>query len=70
MKNDSVMNRHEKKSHINVRNPAYRQAIQQLSEALEQNSPYSNAEKIRLMRLAMFADVDALEKSGQIIIPK
>jgi len=53
-----------------VRNPAYRQAFERLDESLEQNSGFSNAEKIRLMRRAMFADVDALEKSGRIIIPK
>ena len=53
-----------------VRNPAYRQAFQRLDESLEQNSGFSNAEKIRLMRQAMFADVDELEKSGRINLPK
>ena len=53
-----------------VRNPAYRQAFQRLDESLERNSSFSNAEKIRLMRKAMFADVDALQKSGRIKIPR
>ena len=64
------MNRHQKQPHFNFRNPAYRQAFQRLDESLKQNSGFSNAEKIRLLRLAMFADVDALQKSGRIKIPK
>lgn len=50
--------------------PAYRRAIQELDEALEQNTEHPNIEKIRLMRIAMFADVDALEESGDIQLPK
>ena len=53
-----------------VRNPAFRQAFQRLDESLEQNSDFSNAEKIRLMRQAMFADVDELVKFGRIKLPK
>jgi hypothetical protein len=53
-----------------VRNPAYREAFQRLDESLEQNSGFSNTEKIRLMRVAYFADVDELEKSGRIKLPK
>ena len=64
------MNRHQKSPPFNVRNPAYRQAFQRLDEALEQNSSFSNAEKIRLMRRAMFADVDKLQQSGQLKIPR
>ena len=64
------MNRHSKPPRLIVRNPAYRQAFQRLDDALEQNSPFSNAEKIRLMRQVYFADVDALEKSGKFILPK
>jgi len=52
------------------KNPAYRQAFQRLDTALEENTPSDNREKIRLLRLAMFADVDALERSGTIILPK
>ena len=53
-----------------TRRPAYRRAIQALSDALEQNTEHPNVEKIRLMRIAMFADVDALEESGDIQLPK
>ena len=53
-----------------VRNPAYRRAFQALDEALDKNTNFSNAEIIKAMREAMFASVDALEKSGRIIIPK
>jgi len=64
------MNRLQKHSRLVVRNPAYRQAFLRLDESLEQNSGFSNAEKIRLMRRATFADVDALEKSGRVKIPQ
>jgi tetrahydromethanopterin S-methyltransferase subunit G len=67
---ESLMNRHQKHPRLVVRNPAYRQAFQRLDESLEQNSGFSNAEKIRLMRQALFADVDALEKSGTVKIPR
>ena len=53
-----------------VLNPAYRRAFQRLDETLDKNTNFSNAEIIKLMREAMFADVDALEKSGTLIIPK
>jgi hypothetical protein len=64
------VNRHQKHPHPVVRNPAYREAFQRLDESLEENSGFSNAEKIRLMRQAMFADVDELRKSGRIKLPK
>jgi hypothetical protein len=64
------MTRNGKIARPMARNPAYREAFQRLDESLEQNSGFSNAEKIRLMRQAMFADVDELEKSGRIKIPK
>jgi hypothetical protein len=53
-----------------VRNAAYRQAFQRLDESLEENTTCDNREKIRLMRQAMFADVDELQKSGRIKLPK
>ncbi len=64
------MTRNGKIARPMVRNPAYRQAFQRLDEALEQNSEFSNAEKIRLMRQTIFADVDELRKSGRIKLPK
>ena len=41
-----------------------------MDDALEQNTPSDNSEKIRLMRLAMFGDVDELLASGTVKIPK
>ena len=41
-----------------------------MDAALEENTPFDNTEKIRLMRLALFADVDKLEASGKVVIPK
>ena len=64
------MNRHQKRPRMVVRSPAYRQAFERLDEALEENTPWNNYEKIRLMRLAAFASVDALQKSGRIKIPE
>ena len=47
-----------------------RNALQRLDEHLERSTTNSNAEIIALMRKTMFADVDALQNSGQVIIPK
>jgi hypothetical protein len=33
-------------------------------------SPISNAEKIALLRQPLFADVDELEKSGEVALPE
>jgi hypothetical protein len=64
------MNHCRKPPQLRPQYPAYRQAFECLDEALEENTPSDNREKIRLMRLAMFADVDELEKSGTIVFPK
>jgi len=40
-----------------------------LDRILEENAPWDNSEKIRLMRQAYFADVDELERSGEIVLP-
>ena len=64
------MNRHQKPPPHRPKNPAWRPAFERLDAALEENTPFDNTEKIRLMRLALFADVDALEKSGTIKFPK
>jgi hypothetical protein len=53
-----------------IKNQSYRQAFARLDEALAENTQTDNYEKIRLMRLALFADVDKLQQSGRIIIPK
>jgi hypothetical protein len=64
------MNRRHQPPPRQPQNPAYRQAFERLDEALEENTPFDNTEKIRLMRQAAFADVDALQKSGRIKIPE
>jgi hypothetical protein len=64
------MNRRQKPFQPRIKNPAYRPAFERLDAALEGNTPCDNREKIRLMRLALFADVDALEKSGRVVIPE
>ena len=64
------MNRHPNHRQVNVHDPAYRSAFERLDLALEENTPSDNYEKIRLMRLAYFADVDALEKSGTLKLPE
>jgi hypothetical protein len=64
------MNRRQKSPQPRTQAPAYRQAFERLDAALEENTPYDNYEKIRLMRLAYLADVDALEKSGKLVLPK
>ena len=64
------MNRHQKPLRPMVRDLAYRQAFQRLDASLEENSGFSNAEKIKLLRQAMFADVDDLDKSGTVKLPK
>ena len=55
---------------MRIKNPAYRPAFERLDAALEENTTYDNREKIRLMREAMFADVDRLQKSGSAVIPE
>ena len=52
------------------KNLAYRQAFERLDAALEENTPCDNREKIRLMREAYFADVDALQASGKLVLPE
>ena len=64
------MNRHQKHTQHLTKTPAYRQAFERLDAALEENAQSDNSEKIRLMRLAMFADVDKLQQSGRIKIPR
>jgi hypothetical protein len=63
------MNRHQKPPQPRCTNPAYRQAFERLDKALEENTPSDNYEKIRLMRQAAFADVDAAERSHPVILP-
>jgi hypothetical protein len=64
------MNHRRKAPPPRLKSPAYRQAFERLDAALEENTPCDNHEKIRLMRLALFADVDKLQASGRIKFPK
>lgn len=64
------MNRRQKPSQRRPQNPAYRPAFERLDEALAENTQSDNSEMIRLLRQTAFADVDALQKSGRIKIPK
>ena len=64
------MNRRKKPPQHRNKAPAYHQAFERLDAALEENTPLDNTEKIRLMRLALFADVDKLEASGKVVIPR
>jgi hypothetical protein len=64
------MNSRQKPPPLRPKNPAYRQAFERLDAALEKNTTLDNYEKIRRMRLALFADVDKLQSSGRIKIPK
>jgi hypothetical protein len=64
------MNRRQKLPRHRPQNPAYRQAFERLDEALEENTQSDNTEKIQMLRLAMFGDVDELQASGTLVIPK
>jgi hypothetical protein len=44
--------------------------LERIDAFLERNNEGSNAELIRQLRKAMFADVDALEASGTVKLPK
>ena len=45
-------------------------ALERIEVFLDQDSEGSNAELIRRMRRAMFADVDELEASGEVKLPE
>jgi len=64
------MNRRQRSPQPRIKNPAYRQAFEHLDTALDENTPSDYSEKIRLMRIAMFADVEKLEESGNLKMPK
>jgi hypothetical protein len=44
--------------------------LEKIDDFLTKEQGGSNAELIRRMRVGYFADVDELEKSGQVVIPK
>jgi hypothetical protein len=45
-------------------------ALQKLDAAVERNTGGSSAEVMRQMRQAYFADVDELERAGEIKLPE
>jgi hypothetical protein len=49
---------------------SYERLSQRIEEAAERDGYYSNAAIIRRLREHMFADVNALEKSGAVKIPE
>jgi hypothetical protein len=49
--------------------PASRTAFERLDTALRENADSSNARKIAILRKVCFADVEALEASGEVVIP-
>lgn len=64
------MNHRHKPPQHRTKAHAYRQVFERLDAVLEKNTTLDNYEKIRRMRLALFADVDKLQASGRIKIPK
>jgi len=64
------MNRRQKPPPPRTKNPAYRQAFEMLDAALEKCTRSDNYEKIRRMRVAYFSDVDRLQASGKLVLPK
>jgi hypothetical protein len=52
------------------RNLRRKNALERIEEFLEGEQGRSNAELIRRLRAAYFADVDALQKSGAVKIPE
>jgi hypothetical protein len=49
--------------------PAWRPAFERLDTALRENADSSNDRKIAALRKVCFADVEAFEASGELIIP-
>ena len=47
----------------------YRVAVERLDAALERNTVSNNSHKIRLLRMALFGDVDRVPPSGEGKIP-
>jgi hypothetical protein len=66
----SVMNRHQKPLQQRHKNPAYRSVFERLDQVLDENTRVDNVELMRRMRAAYFADVDRLQQSGRVVIPK
>ena len=59
----------KKQSHQNALPPDWRAAFERLDTALRENAGSSNARKIAILRKVAFADVEAFEASGELVIP-
>ena len=59
-----------KNARRNALPPAWRPGFERLDAALRENAGSCNARKIAILRKVAFADVEALEASGEVIIPK
>lgn len=64
------MNRYRKSIRCQRPPTSYERLSQRIEEAAERDGYYSNAAIIRRLRAHMFADVNALEKSGTVKIPQ
>ena len=64
------MNRHPRSRARSPQRNVYERLSQRLEEVAEREGRYSNADKIALLRQALFADVDEFVASGQLILPK
>jgi hypothetical protein len=64
------MNSHRIISARSRRSTRRQSALERSGEFLERDTEASQAEMLRLMRQTYFADVDELEKSGQVKLPE
>ena len=64
------MNRHRTRSARSAQRQRPQTAMERIDAFLERNSEFSNAELIRMMRKAMFDDVDELQASGKVKLPE
>lgn len=65
------MRRRQRPSPRRPRDPAYRRAFERLDEALEENSGFSNAERIQRLGRCMFGDLwDEPDQTGTVRNPE
>jgi hypothetical protein len=64
------MNRNRTRSARSAQRQRPQSALERIDDFLERTNEGSNAELIRMLRKAMFADVDELEASGEIKLPE
>jgi hypothetical protein len=64
------MNQRHKPPPRRPKNPAYRQAFERLDEALEENTSFDNVDKRKLLRRALFGDVEKHVKTNPITLPQ